>query len=257
MLHVTDGKDPDEYVKKNGRDAFLKLIDGALPYGDYKLESARIGYDLETDQGRIDYMNRAMDIVADMTPIEQEVYKQKLSRELGIAEGALDRELEKRITGNRNAPPERRTERPQEEEQISVTPLERTMLKLVMTDEDYIPRVLSARNLLTSPLAEHVMDALSGIRPGQDFVNKEAVIDSLSEPEGQALRDILDEEVLDPDHGRVFRDLLNSAEKEDLNRREKEILLKLSMAEEADNNDEMIRQLTEELMMIQKERLGK
>ncbi len=257
VLHVTDGKDPDEYVKKNGRDAFLKLIDGALPYGDYKLESARIGYDLETDQGRIDYMNRAMDIVADMTPIEQEVYKQKLSRELGIAEGALDRELEKRITGNRNAPPERRTERPQEEEQISVTPLERTMLKLVMTDEDYIPRVLSARNLLTSPLAEHVMDALSGIRPGQDFVNKEAVIDSLSEPEGQALRDILDEEVLDPDHGRVFRDLLNSAEKEDLNRREKEILLKLSMAEEADNNDEMIRQLTEELMMIQKERLGK
>ena len=37
VLHVTDGKDPDEFIKKNGKEAFIKLIDGALPMIDYKL----------------------------------------------------------------------------------------------------------------------------------------------------------------------------------------------------------------------------
>ena len=37
VLKVTDGKDPDEFIKKNGRKAFLQLADEALPYGDFKL----------------------------------------------------------------------------------------------------------------------------------------------------------------------------------------------------------------------------
>ena len=41
VLHVTDGKDPDEYIKKNGREAFLSLTENALPYIDYKLEAAK------------------------------------------------------------------------------------------------------------------------------------------------------------------------------------------------------------------------
>ena len=37
VLKVTDGKDPDEFIKKNGRNAFLDLVDHAIPYGDFKL----------------------------------------------------------------------------------------------------------------------------------------------------------------------------------------------------------------------------
>ncbi|MFR7991313.1 MAG: DNA primase, partial [Anaerovoracaceae bacterium] len=52
VLHVDDGKDPDEYIKKNGKEAFLQLVQGALPYADYKLESAKTGFDLNSDEGK-------------------------------------------------------------------------------------------------------------------------------------------------------------------------------------------------------------
>ena len=51
VLHVTDGKDPDEFIKKNGKEAFLKLVDGALPMIDYKLQGAQKGLDLATEEG--------------------------------------------------------------------------------------------------------------------------------------------------------------------------------------------------------------
>ena len=37
VLHVTDGKDPDEFVKKKGKEAFIELTKKALPYADSKI----------------------------------------------------------------------------------------------------------------------------------------------------------------------------------------------------------------------------
>ncbi len=37
VLKVTDGKDPDEFIKKNGKSSFLKLADKAENYGDFKI----------------------------------------------------------------------------------------------------------------------------------------------------------------------------------------------------------------------------
>ena len=41
VLKVTDGKDPDEFIKKTGRNAFLDLVDHAIPYGDFKLNMVK------------------------------------------------------------------------------------------------------------------------------------------------------------------------------------------------------------------------
>ena len=80
VLHVTDGKDPDEYIKKNGKQAFLKLVENALPYGDYKLESAKKGFDLSKDEDKIDYIKKATDIIRQLSPVEQEIYIKKLQK---------------------------------------------------------------------------------------------------------------------------------------------------------------------------------
>ena len=37
----------------------MQLVQGALPYADYKLESAKTGFDLNSDEGKIDYMKKA------------------------------------------------------------------------------------------------------------------------------------------------------------------------------------------------------
>ena len=251
VLHVTDGKDPDEYIKKNGKDAFLKLVDGALPYGDYKLESARLRFDLTKDQGRIDYMKAAIDMLADMSPIEQEVYKQKLSRELSIAESALDRELAMR-TGRRPQTEVRRRENPEEEIlQISLSPVEKTLLVLAVTDEDYIMRIRENRDLMPSELAAHVLDTLPEEPDGP--IRREEVFDALTENEREVLQKAISEVALGSDHERVFRECVERGRTDLLNKREKEILMRLAMADEAGNNDQVIRDLTNELMQIQKQ----
>lgn len=52
VLTVSDGKDPDEFVKKHGRDAFIQLADDAVPAADFRLKFARRGFDLSNDRGR-------------------------------------------------------------------------------------------------------------------------------------------------------------------------------------------------------------
>ena len=40
VLSIPQGKDPDEYVRSNGRDAFLKLVNSAEPLIDYRIKKA-------------------------------------------------------------------------------------------------------------------------------------------------------------------------------------------------------------------------
>ena len=89
VLHVTDGKDPDDFIKKNGKDAFLKLVDQALPMIDYKLLGAQKDLNLSTEEGKLDFMKKAAPILKNLGPVEADIYIQKIARELKISEGAI------------------------------------------------------------------------------------------------------------------------------------------------------------------------
>ena len=93
VLHVTDGKDPDDFIKKNGKDAFLKLVDQALPMIDYKLLGAQKDLNLSTEEGKLDFMKKAAPILKNLGPVEADIYIQKIARELKISEGAIRMEV--------------------------------------------------------------------------------------------------------------------------------------------------------------------
>ena len=46
VLKVPQGKDPDEFVRNNGKDAFLRLVDNALPLIEYRIKKAAEGINL-------------------------------------------------------------------------------------------------------------------------------------------------------------------------------------------------------------------
>ena len=89
VLKVTDGKDPDEFIKKNGRNAFLDLVDHAIPYGDFKLNMVKQRYDMEDEQQRVEFIHEAVRVLQKMNPVEADIYIEKLSAETGISEGAI------------------------------------------------------------------------------------------------------------------------------------------------------------------------
>ena len=101
VLSIPQGKDPDEYVRSNGREAFLKLINNAEPLIDYRIKKAEEGIDFKNSQSVILYSKRIMDIISDLDPIEKDVYIKKASENTGIKEQALYDILKIKMKDNR------------------------------------------------------------------------------------------------------------------------------------------------------------
>jgi DNA primase len=251
VLHVTDGKDPDEFVKKNGRPAFLKLVDNALSYGDYKLESAKIGYDLNNDEDKIEYMKKAVDIISTMSPVEEEIYKKKVSRDLGISEAALDRELSGNV--EKHDHDFVRAERQEEPVQTDkITALEKTLIKLFLTNENFIDRMAEHEGVLESSLARRLYQTAAAEKKKSEIIDLNLIMDGLTEADRATLADIMANVVVEKNsQDQVFDDCINTWTLEKLSKREQELLLQISMADESDN-ESGIRKLTDELMEVQR-----
>lgn len=254
VLHVTDGKDPDEYVKKNGKDAFLKLIGEALPYGDYRLEAAKTGFDLSRDEDKIDYIKKATEILRDLSPVEQEIYIKKLSKDLKIAEGAIRMELlgNDSIEKSHHSPPAKE-ELSVTERAAQVSPVERTLLKLMLTEESYIEKIADYLDILHSDFALQIYDRLAEEYGKQGMVDISAVIDSLSENDAACLQEIMQDVIVGGNEEQVFRDCIRTWRTARLAEEEKRLITLLSMADEEDNQDRIM-ELTDQLMKVQRER---
>lgn len=87
------GKDPDEIINKFGRDKFKGMLEGASNEIEYALLKLKNGIYLETTQGKIDFLNSAIKILADVSPIEQDLYLTRLSNELGVEKSGLRAQL--------------------------------------------------------------------------------------------------------------------------------------------------------------------
>lgn len=87
-------KDVDDYIRIYGADHFRVLLGGSSGSTEYELESAKAGIDVSDDLGRVEYLKKAVEVLAGIdSRIEREVYASKLAKEQGIAKEAIDSEL--------------------------------------------------------------------------------------------------------------------------------------------------------------------
>ena len=100
VLIVPKGKDPDEYIKNSGKQAFQKLVNDALPLIDYRLKRASDGINFSNSEMIIQYVKKVTEIIVDLDPVEKDVYIKKISEETGIKEQAIYDLLSKEINKN-------------------------------------------------------------------------------------------------------------------------------------------------------------
>lgn len=89
VLTVLQGKDPDEFIRSNGKEAFLALIEGALPLTDYKIKRAEDGFNLKNHEDVIKYTEKTLEIISELDSIEMDIYIKRLSEKTGIKDQAL------------------------------------------------------------------------------------------------------------------------------------------------------------------------
>lgn len=89
VLIIPDGKDPDEFVKKNGKEAFNKLVDNALNITEYRILKAKEGLNLKKDDDKIKFFKKVNPILRELGSFSQSVYVKKLAEETQVSEEAI------------------------------------------------------------------------------------------------------------------------------------------------------------------------
>ncbi len=89
VIHLEGGKDPDEIIKKFGKEKFAKLLEGAANDTEYKLSKLREKFIVETDDGKLNYLREAAKVLAFTDSIERDVYAMRLADELNVSKDAI------------------------------------------------------------------------------------------------------------------------------------------------------------------------
>ena len=116
IVTVPDGKDPDEFIKRHGdkgHAAFKNLLDNSGNDMDYRLYKLRSGFDMESPQGKLSYLNEGVKLLAELdNPMEREIYASRLSDETGVAKPSIMEQV------NRLVKQKARSRRREEESRI-------------------------------------------------------------------------------------------------------------------------------------------
>ena len=106
VLRVKGAKDPDEFIKKYGPEAFARLLDKSENHIDYRLEQLRGRYDLSDDSQRVEFLREATGVIASLhSAVEREIYGGHAAQMAGISAEAMAQGVGSSST--RSAPPER------------------------------------------------------------------------------------------------------------------------------------------------------
>lgn len=90
IIRMEGAKDPDEYIKKNGAGRFKLLLDQSGGAISFELDKCAAGLEMDTDAGRVEYLRRAVRVLADIaSPVERDVYISRIAREQDISREAL------------------------------------------------------------------------------------------------------------------------------------------------------------------------
>lgn len=102
VLIVPDGKDPDDFIRQHGGEAFRALISSAQHFLTFKLNMAIRGIDCHNPEGRIQAANRLTPLLAAIQrPTMRAEYLKLFSEQIGLDEESLALEV-KRYESARN-----------------------------------------------------------------------------------------------------------------------------------------------------------
>lgn len=250
VLHISDGKDPDEFVKKNGKNAFMDLIKEALPYADYRLSLIRKECELDTTEGRVSFLRRAAEVLQNLSPVEADIYIKKLAEETKISEGAIRLE----VIGNNSEkqPSQWVNHHPKDMDKLpsNITSLEKNMIKLMLCSDSYYPRILPyEKAAFTSPSGQNIYKSIKEIYERHEELDISRLMDMLELEDVRELEGILENVRLAGKEEQLFSDCVNAIKRKEWAKKEQELIMRLSMADE--ENEETIIELTKELMEIQ------
>lgn len=98
ILHMTDAKDPDEYIKKFGAERFRLLLEQAGDAINFRLDQCERGLNPETEAGKVQLLKRIVTVLTEIqNPLEREVYLSRTAHKWDISSDVLHQQVERQL----------------------------------------------------------------------------------------------------------------------------------------------------------------
>ncbi|NCE63454.1 DNA primase [Pseudoflavonifractor sp. 524-17] len=99
VLQMRGAKDPDEFIKKFGREAFGKLLDESENHIEYRLGQIQKKYDLADDVQRVEFLRESAAMLSTLpSPVEREIYGGRVAALAGITPETMAQEVKREFT---------------------------------------------------------------------------------------------------------------------------------------------------------------
>jgi DNA primase len=261
VLRMEGAKDPDEYIRACGKDAFLELVDRAPSLTEYKLAAAREICDLSSTEGSLTFLKLAAAVLRDLGPVEADIYIKKLAAETHISEGAIRRETwgaDGRTPGFEKILPDaaRRAESHAHTETSDTdsggSMLEKNFIRLMLLNGAYIDKIKPYDRVFVTPAAFRIYSAITAVCVADGDVDMQKLEDALDRSDRNLLWGICEKVQLADKEEAVFAECVKTVRLSALTGRENEIVRMLTVAND-EENEERIEALTRELINIQRE----
>lgn len=96
VVRLSGAKDPDEFIKKFGKDNFLEVLTNSIDCVDFVLTDSAKKYNLENNSEKNQYIQEALNYISKFsTPAEQEIYLKEVQKLVKIPIDALRKSMQK------------------------------------------------------------------------------------------------------------------------------------------------------------------
>lgn len=161
ILVMKGAKDPDEYIKKFGKEKFRELLGESRTRFDYKVENVLKEYDISNDAQKIKATEELCRYIAGIpSKVEREIYTDNAAKILGVSVKSINADTDRIIKRNvRNGNLERRENLMREKRGFSdlvnrdyvkfprLAKLEETVLGMVLLMKEYLTYAVDGKAL--------------------------------------------------------------------------------------------------------------
>ena len=250
VMHVINGKDPDEYIKEFGKDSYLELIKNALPSTEYILNHEKVGLDLTKDEDKITFIKRATKILMNLSPTSKDIYLKKIAKELGISENAIRMELMSNDKESFDTTPINNIKEAPKNDNLSS--FESTLLKILFIDSSYLEKIIPFEEIFNSFLGIRIRNIMYELYNKNGTFEQDEVLEKLDYEESNEVIKSIENIIVSGNEETVFNDLIYRWKLHSLHNKEKQLIDILSLSNEKENEDS-INKINLELMEVQKE----
>ncbi len=161
VLHIEGAKDPDEYIKKFGKEKFRALIEESRSKFDYVLENILKKYDIANDAEKIRALSEICTYIAGIhSSVERDIYIDRAAKTFSVDRKSLDADVTSRMRRlSKEFDKKRRGEllrvtsgindrvNPDYAKQPKAARIEESVLGILFVHPEYLPRAVDGQPL--------------------------------------------------------------------------------------------------------------